>query len=110
MNSKHVHNVHNVHSDGDDMGMDESRGYCLEMICADFLAGAHAEGRSPVVAPQGAPGCDDRMDSIICHSTGNGFLTIELWWAAEGRSAARPFCCHGGTTEIRNIAPSPSLH
>jgi len=23
---------------------DKSRGYCLEMICADFLAGAHLEG------------------------------------------------------------------
>ena len=24
------------------LGSDRSRGYCLEMICADFLAGAHA--------------------------------------------------------------------
>ena len=23
------------------LGSDKSRGYCLEMICADFLAGAH---------------------------------------------------------------------
>ncbi|MGO9590052.1 MAG: hypothetical protein ACLP3K_08430 [Candidatus Acidiferrales bacterium] len=29
------------------LGTDKSRGYCLEMICADFLAGAHlAEGDS----------------------------------------------------------------
>jgi hypothetical protein len=26
------------------LGTDKSRGYCLEMICADFLAGAHADG------------------------------------------------------------------
>ena len=26
------------------LGSDKSRGYCLEMICADFLAGAHASG------------------------------------------------------------------
>ena len=26
------------------LGTDKSRGYCLEMICADFLAGAHLEG------------------------------------------------------------------
>jgi hypothetical protein len=26
------------------LGSDKSRGYCLEMICADFLAGAHLEG------------------------------------------------------------------
>jgi hypothetical protein len=25
------------------LGTDKSRGYCLEMICADFLAGAHQE-------------------------------------------------------------------
>jgi hypothetical protein len=25
------------------LGTDKSRGYCLEMICADFLAGAHLQ-------------------------------------------------------------------
>jgi hypothetical protein len=29
------------------LGTDKSRGYCLEMICADFLAGAIFEGGSP---------------------------------------------------------------
>ena len=29
------------------LGSDRSRGYCLEMICADFLAGASLEGGSP---------------------------------------------------------------
>jgi hypothetical protein len=35
------------------LGNDKSRGYCLEMICADFLAGANlesAEPRSPTAA------------------------------------------------------------
>src|SRR5215472_5444636 len=31
------------------LGSDKSRGYCLEMICADFLAGAHASGGDPTV-------------------------------------------------------------
>jgi hypothetical protein len=31
------------------LGSDKSRGYCLEMICADFLAGAHADGSAPEV-------------------------------------------------------------
>ena len=31
------------------LGSDRSRGYCLEMICADFLAGAHASGGNPDV-------------------------------------------------------------
>jgi len=29
------------------LGSDKSRGYCLEMICADFLAGASLEGENP---------------------------------------------------------------
>jgi hypothetical protein len=31
------------------LGTDKSRGYCLEMICADFLAGAHIENGDPKV-------------------------------------------------------------
>ena len=31
------------------LGSDKSRGYCLEMICADFLAGASLEGGNPEV-------------------------------------------------------------
>ncbi len=31
------------------LGSDKSRGYCLEMICADFLAGAHAEDNPQVL-------------------------------------------------------------
>jgi hypothetical protein len=29
------------------LGSDKSRGYCLEMICADFLAGASLDGSNP---------------------------------------------------------------
>ena len=29
------------------LGTDKSRGYCLEMICADFLAGASLDNRDP---------------------------------------------------------------
>ena len=32
------------------LGTDKSRGYCLEMICADFLAGANLEGGDSCVA------------------------------------------------------------
>ena len=31
------------------LGSDRSRGYCLEMICADFLAGANLESGNPDV-------------------------------------------------------------
>ena len=31
------------------LGSDKSRGYCLEMICADFLAGAHLDNGNPQI-------------------------------------------------------------
>jgi hypothetical protein len=31
------------------LGTDKSRGYCLEMICADFLAGANLENGNPQI-------------------------------------------------------------
>jgi hypothetical protein len=36
------------------LGTDRSRGYCLEMICADFLAGANLENGNPEVLLQAA--------------------------------------------------------
>jgi hypothetical protein len=36
------------------LGTDKSRGYCLEMICADFLAGANQENENPDVLLQSA--------------------------------------------------------
>ena len=38
------------------LGSDKSRGYCLEMICADFLAGAHMDGTDPEVLLQSISG------------------------------------------------------
>ena len=34
------------------LGSDKSRGYCLEMICADFLAGANLDNESPEILLQ----------------------------------------------------------
>jgi hypothetical protein len=31
------------------LGSDKSRGYCLEMICADFIAGANLDSGQPDV-------------------------------------------------------------
>ena len=31
------------------LGSDKSRGYCPEMICADFLAGAHLDNGNPEI-------------------------------------------------------------
>src|SRR5450755_2511927 len=34
------------------LGSDKSRGYCLEMICADFLAGAPMDSNNPQILLQ----------------------------------------------------------
>ena len=34
------------------LGTDKSRGYCLEMICADFLAGANLDSGNPEILLQ----------------------------------------------------------
>ena len=34
------------------LGSDKSRGYCLEMICADFVAGASLDGSNPQILLQ----------------------------------------------------------
>ena len=34
------------------LGTDKSRGYCLEMICADFMAGANLENDDPTALLQ----------------------------------------------------------
>jgi hypothetical protein len=34
------------------LGSDKSRGYCLEMVCADFLAGASMDGNNPEILLQ----------------------------------------------------------
>ena len=31
------------------LGSDKSRGYCLEMICADFLAGTYLDNGNPEI-------------------------------------------------------------
>jgi hypothetical protein len=41
------------------LGSDRSRGYCLEMICADFLAGANLNGGDP-----------DALFTSLCHLYG----------------------------------------
>ncbi len=34
------------------LGADKSRGYCLEMICADFLVGVHLDDGNPEILLQ----------------------------------------------------------
>jgi hypothetical protein len=39
------------------LGSDKSRGYCLEMICADFLAGAHLADGNPEILLRSITSC-----------------------------------------------------
>jgi len=52
------------------LGTDKSRGYCLEMICADFLGGAHLDNDDPApLCLRKAEGWKTRaafMDRALC--------------------------------------------
>jgi len=55
------------------LGTDKSRGYCLEMICADFLAGAHLDAGNPEIllnsifaTTSSCPANSGRLSSRTC--------------------------------------------
>jgi hypothetical protein len=43
------------------LGTDKSRGYCLEMICADFLAEANLDNEDPTMLLQSITGRPERV-------------------------------------------------
>jgi len=52
------------------LGSDKSRGYCLEMICADFLAGANLENNNPEAMLQSVT----RLFKFLPHAHRQTFL------------------------------------
>jgi hypothetical protein len=52
------------------LGSDKSRGYCLEMICADFLAGSHLDGTDPNLLLQSI----SRYFKFLAHPQRDEFL------------------------------------
>ena len=52
------------------LGTDKSRGYCLEMVCADFLAGANLENENPEILLQSAL----RFFKFLPHEQRQNFL------------------------------------
>jgi hypothetical protein len=52
------------------LGTDKSRGYCLEMICADFLAGASLEEQNSKALLMSL----DRLFCLLPHSQKQEFL------------------------------------
>jgi hypothetical protein len=53
------------------LGTSKSRGYCLEMICADFLAGANLEGGNPDALLLAL----ERLFALLPHPQKTEFLT-----------------------------------
>ena len=53
------------------LGTDKSRGYCLEMICADFLAGANLDGTNPELLLQS----QRRFFKFLGHEQQKRFIT-----------------------------------
>src|ERR1700741_4482183 len=53
------------------LGTDKSRGYCLEMICADFLAGANLENGNPEILLQSVM----RLFNFLPRQEKEAFLT-----------------------------------
>jgi hypothetical protein len=56
------------------LGSDKSRGYCLEMICADFLAGANLDTGNPDVLLQAISRMfkflpSEQKDQFLCYIT-----------------------------------------
>jgi len=54
-------------------GSDKSRGYYLEMVCADFLAGASMDGNNPEIL----------RDSLAIHFS---LLPVPAWSTTGGLS------------------------
>src|SRR5712692_10357577 len=52
------------------LGTDKSRGYCLEMICADFLAGANLDNGNPEILLQSVA----RLFKFLPREQKQGFL------------------------------------
>src|SRR5438270_858109 len=78
------------------LGSDKSRGYCLEMICADFLAGANIDSGQPDVLLhslshlyQFLPG--EQKASLCAHGERGGSMTRLLQKQSPIRVDAREY-------------------
>jgi hypothetical protein len=61
------------------LGSDKSRGYCLEMICADFVAGASVEGHDPEILLQSITE-DHPLEPTNPYGESNRFVDRMLGW------------------------------
>jgi len=80
------------------LGSDKSRGYCLEMICADFLAGACLDGNNPEILLRSI----SRYYRILPSQQQEAFLSEVNRKASGRRSAARARDSDSMRTAIAN--------
>src|ERR1019366_3331974 len=83
------------------LGTDKSRGYCLGMNCADFLAGAHLRQRQPGDPPQ----LDLALLQVFARQTAAGFPRNP---AGEGvlRIIQSKVALAAGSLVVRKSAPA----
>ena len=100
------------------LGTDKSRGYCLEMICADFLAGANLDEQNPetllcsmtrfmkMIRPKAAP---PRIDPLSYESLRQQILRRDGWRCQSCGSMSnlevhhREFRSHSGSDSEKNL-------
>ena len=86
------------------LGSDKSRGYCLEMICADFLAGANLENENPEVKVEK----NQTPALVIASITYAARRTLEA--IAAGAPEIWVFGNHGMTAVLADEPTRPLQH
>jgi hypothetical protein len=76
------------------LGSDKSRGYCLEMICADFLAGANLQEGNPeallLALGYAATACDAPSRAAAATHRAGGSRTMSTAFLKQGRTRLTP--------------------
>jgi hypothetical protein len=74
------------------LGSDKSRGNCLEMICADFLAGANLENENPEILLQSALRFFNFLPRPVVAIVHNGVEKQEIRFSPSINRAASMIC------------------
>ena len=83
------------------LGSDKSRGYCLEMICADFLAGAHMDGSRS----RGLAAVDLSLLQVPAQRTAEGVSLLRLPKGLMKKPLSKTA---SDSTRFRELSPTAS--
>lgn len=86
------------------LGSDKSRGYCLEMICADFLAGA-PQSSSTIDTLEIAPNIigEESLEGRLEALTRDGWRCQQCGWIGNSEVHHQTFRSHGGSNGSENL-------